>query len=51
MLPILAPWAYDIIGVILLRFIPLMKLRGIQLEAVRKKAEKITSLHDKQTLL
>lgn len=28
-----------------------MKLRGIQLEAVRKKAEKITSLHDKQTLL
>ena len=48
MLYILAPRAYDIIGVILLRFTPLMKLRGIQLEAVRKKAEKITSLHDKQ---
>ena len=46
MLPIFAPRAYDIIEDILLRFTPLMKRRGIQLEAVRKKAEKITSLHD-----
>ena len=28
-----------------------MKRRGIQLEAVRKKAVKITSLHDNQTLV
>ena len=38
-------------GVLLLIFTLLMKRRGIQLQAVRRRAEKINSLQDGQTLL